>query len=112
MNSVPIRHIQNALELFRTLDNELSMGVMVTLLMLADGTEREMKSLLVMTGLGQTSLNRALLYLGDRHWSRNSRKGGLFLVEKRVNPSDERMKLVKLTKKGRQFIRNLEVGTL
>lgn len=107
MKPVTIDQIAKALDLFRTLDNELPMGVMITLLALADGKEREMQSLLPITGLSQTSLSRALLYLSVRHWSRKSRKGGLFLLEKRRNPLDDRRKLVKLTKKGRIFIREL-----
>lgn len=107
MKSVTIGQIAKALNLFRTLDNELPMGAMITLLALADGKEHEMQSLLPITGLSNTSLTRALLYLSDRHWSRKSRKGGLFLIEKRLNPLDERRKLVKLTKKGQTFIREL-----
>ena len=109
MNSVPIRRIQKSLKLFQTLDEQLPMGLMITLLALADGKEHEMRSLIPITGLTPQALHRALLYLGERHSSRKSKKHGLLLIDRWTNPSDERQKVVKLSRKGREFIRDLKI---
>jgi DNA-binding MarR family transcriptional regulator len=104
--------LQRALDILRTLDPELPMSVVVCFLAVAEtGKERvQVRDIQTKTGLSQSSLSRALIYLGDRHWKREAAKGGLEMVAQFVDPEDRRARLVALTSKGEALARSLEAA--
>ena len=107
-------NLLTALTLFRAQDPDLSMAVMVTFLTLhslqskSETGEVPIKDLQKATGLSMSAANRALTYLGDRHWSKSSSKGGLELVSQRVDAEDRRARLACITPKGVALLRTLE----
>lgn len=84
----------------------MPMSVVVVLLALADGEERVVKDFGVEVDLVPSSLNRALTYLGDEHWSKS--KPGLGFISTRRNPRDYRSRIVQLSPKGRSLVQTLE----
>jgi len=103
-----IRKFQKAVRAFRALDSDIPIGVIVTFLEVALEDGVEARELVKKTQLGQSSQNRALVYLGDRHWSKSANKPGLGLVEQTVSDIDQRVRVARLTQKGKALAQSLE----
>lgn len=97
-----------ALNAFRALDPNLPLSVILTYLEVGDHTDIEVRELPGRTGLSVPSINRALTYLGEHHWSKKPGKPGLQLVEQSVSPEDMRVRVATLTPKGRALKQSLE----
>lgn len=102
------QQLAKALNILRVHDPDMPMSVMVTLLALAETDEVEVRDLQHKVDLTPTTLNRALTYLGDRHWSKNSKKDGLGLVAVSIHPEDRRVRVARLTLKGSTLLKSLE----
>lgn len=107
-----LEKLKQVVDLLRAIDPELPMSVLVCFLTVAEtGRERvQVRDVQAKTGLSQSSLSRALTYLGDRHWKRDALKGGIELVAQYVDPEDRRARLVALTPKGESLVRALSAA--
>ena len=103
--------LQHVIDILRSLDADIPISVIVTFLSLSDGEEIEVRDLQQKVDISVSALNRALTYLGDSHWSKSSKKGGLGLVVQRISPEDRRVRIAQLTPKGQRVI-NLIEGAL
>lgn len=103
-----VKKLEKAINILRGLDSDIPISVIVTLVALGDGEEKEVRDLAKEIDLSTTSLNRALTYLGDRHWSKASTKKGLGLVVQTISPEDRRVRCAMLTPKGRRVIQSIE----
>ena len=94
------------IELFRTLDPEIQAQGLSTFLTIAknDPSPISMRDLAESVGIAQSSCSRNVASLGKIH--RHGRPGHQ-LVESYEDPMDRRIKLVKLTQKGRRFAQML-----
>ena len=106
--SPSLRPLQKAINNLRSLDDRIPIGVIVVLMALSDGEEVEVRDLQADLDMTVQSIFRALTYLGEHHWNKKSKKGGLNLVSQRIPLEDRRQRLAKLTPKGVNFIKQLE----
>lgn len=98
-----------ALETLRSLDPNLPVNfVQVFLAVAAAPRDKgiETRALPERVDLSNSAVNRAVTYLGDRHWKTPDRPG-LGLVECKVDPYDRRMRIAKLTPKGQRVVDNM-----
>lgn len=102
-----VRKLSRALDLFRAMDPELPTQVIEVFCTIAQHDEVQTRDLPDMTGLTQSSVNRAVTYLADHHW-RDRSKTGLKLIAQRTDPMDRRQRVVSLTPKGVKLSRQLE----
>lgn len=99
---------EKIIDLFRGLDSTLPTQVVAVFLAIAKQTEPlETRRLPDMVGLSQSSINRALTYLQDTHWSDRHRPG-LKLIDQQVSRMDARQRVVELTPKGRKLANQIE----
>lgn len=101
--------LQRAVDILRAIDPEFPMSVLVCFLAIAEtGKDRvQVRDIQARTGLSQSSLSRALTYLGERHWRRDALKGGLEVVTQYVDPEDRRARLVSLSPQGEALARSI-----
>ena len=104
MSSVKLKAAINVL---RSLDADMPMSTVITLLSLADGEPIEVRELYGRADVSMSALNRSLTYLGENHWSKSTKKAGLGLVEQRISPEDRRVRIASLTPKGRRIIQTI-----
>jgi DNA-binding MarR family transcriptional regulator len=100
--------LKKAVDTFRILDEGMPLNVIITFLALADGEEQEVRDLQKQLNIPYSNLNRALTTLGERHWSKKSTKHGLELVDQVVHPEDRRVRIAKLSPKGKLLVKQLE----
>lgn len=107
--SAQMKGLAKTLELFRELDPTLPSQVIAVFLEIANAEDGELETrdLPDRVGLAQSSVNRALTYLSDRHWS-DKDKPGLQLIEHRLHPLDRRQRIAVLSPKGKTFVRKIE----
>jgi DNA-binding MarR family transcriptional regulator len=105
-----VRKLTRAVSILRMQDPNMPMSVVLTFLLVAGHREPEIevRELHEKSGLTQSALNRAITQLGESHWSRTSSKGGLGLVEQTISPEDRRVRIARLTQKGRSVLKALE----
>jgi len=93
------------IERFREIDGEMQAQAMAVLLKVAKSRlPLRMADIAEELGLSQSTISRNVAYLGD--WNRR-REAGHKLVEAYEDPAERRRKLVRLTAKGRRFIKSL-----
>ena len=92
-------------ERFREIDGEMQAQAMAVLLKVAKSPlPIKVHDIAVELGLSQSTVSRNVAYLGD--W--NERKeAGHKLVEAYEDPAERRRKLVRLTAKGKRFVKSL-----
>ena len=103
-----VQKFARGINTLRALDPEIPMSAIVVLLETARHNEISHSDLAERVSLSRSSLGRALAYLGDRHWNRVGKKGGLGLVESIFDPIDLRARIARLTPKGKTFIQHLK----
>ena len=92
-------------ERFRDIDSEMQAQSMAVLLKVAKHpVPIKMAEIAEELGLSQSTVSRNVAYLGD--WNRHKSKGHQ-LVEAFEDPMERRRKLVRLTLKGKRFIKSL-----
>lgn len=92
-------------ERFRELDAEMQAQSMAVLLKVAKHPAPiKMAEIAEELGLSQSTVSRNVAYLGD--WNRHKSKGHQ-LVEAYEDPMERRRKLVRLTAKGKRFLKSL-----
>ena len=93
------------IERFREIDGEMQAQAMAVLLKVAKSPlPLKMADIAEELGLSQSTISRNVAYLGD--WNRR-REAGHKLVEAYEDPAERRRKLVRLTAKGRRFVKSL-----
>jgi len=97
--------ILKIIERFREIDGEMQAQAMAVLLKVAKSSlPLKMADIAEELGLSQSTISRNVAYLGD--WNRR-REAGHKLVEAYEDPAERRRKLVRLTAKGRRFVKSL-----
>ena len=92
-------------ERFREVDSEMQAQSMAVLLKVAKHpVPIKMGEIAEELGLSQSTVSRNVAYLGD--WNRHKEKGHQ-LLEAFEDPMERRRKLVRLTAKGKRFIKSL-----
>lgn len=92
-------------ERFREFDGEMQAQAMAVLLKVAKSPlPIKMHDIAVELGLSQSTISRNVAYLGD--WNRR-KEAGHQLVEAYEDPAERRRKLVRLTAKGKRFVKSL-----
>jgi len=92
-------------ERFREVDSEMQAQSMAVLLKVAKHpVPIKMAEIAEELGLSQSTVSRNVAYLGD--WNRHKEKGHQ-LLEAFEDPMERRRKLVRLTAKGKRFIKSL-----
>jgi DNA-binding MarR family transcriptional regulator len=92
-------------ERFREVDAEMQAQSMAVLLKVAKHpVPIKMGEIAQELGLSQSTISRNVAYLGD--WNRHKEKGHQ-LLEAFEDPMERRRKLVRLTAKGKRFIKSL-----
>jgi len=92
-------------ERFREIDAEMQAQAMAVLLKVAKHTVPiKMAEIAEELGLSQSTVSRNVAYLGD--WNRR-KEAGHKLLEAYEDPAERRRKLVRLTAKGRRFVKSL-----
>ena len=100
--------LDRLIDLFRAMDQNLPTQVVSVFLAVARSKEPlETRRLPDLTGMTQSSVNRALIYLQDTHWG-DRKKPGLKLIIQKVHPLDARMREASLTPKGRKLAAQIE----
>lgn len=93
------------IERFREIDGEMQAQAMAVLLKVAKSPlPLRMAEIAEELGLSQSTISRNVAYLGD--WNRR-REAGHKLVEAYEDPAERRRKLVRLTAKGKRFVKSL-----
>ena len=93
------------IERFREIDGEMQAQAMAVLLKVAKSPlPLKMAEIAEELGLSQSTISRNVAYLGD--WNRR-REAGHKLVEAYEDPAERRRKLVRLTAKGKRFVKSL-----
>jgi DNA-binding MarR family transcriptional regulator len=95
-----LKRMKRALNVFKQMDPDLPMSVMIVFLAIADSPDKEVttRDLIDETGLSASAFSRALLTLSDQHFTK--KRDGLHLVEVLFHPEDRRLRLAILTKRG------------
>ena len=92
-------------ERFREVDAEMQAQSMAVLLKVAKHpVPIKMGEIAEELGLSQSTVSRNVAYLGD--WNRR-KEAGHKLLEAYEDPAERRRKLVRLTAKGRRFVKSL-----
>lgn len=92
-------------ERFREVDAEMQAQSMAVLLKVAKHpVPIKMAEIAEELGLSQSTVSRNVAYLGD--WNRR-KEAGHKLLEAYEDPAERRRKLVRLTAKGRRFVKSL-----
>lgn len=93
------------IERFREIDGEMQAQAMAVLLKVAKSPlPLRMHDIAVELGLSQSTISRNVAYLGD--WNRR-KEAGHKLLEAYEDPAERRRKLVRLTAKGKRFVKSL-----
>ena len=93
------------IERFREIDSEMQAQSMAVLLKVAKSPlPLKMGEIAEELGLSQATISRNVAYLGD--WNRH-KQAGHKLVEAYEDPAERRRKLVRLTAKGKRFVKSL-----
>lgn len=97
------------LDLFRDLDPNLAPTFMQVFFAVAEAPLEkglETRALPQRLELSHSAINRAVTYMGERHWKSPDRPGlNLFRVE--MDPYDRRQRIAKLTAKGRKLLERI-----
>lgn len=105
---IAVMKMERVIDLFRAMDNVLPSQVISVFLVVARSREPlETRHLPNLTGLTQSSVNRALTYLRHTHWS-DKKKPGLNLITQKVHPLDARQREASLTPKGRKLAQQID----
>ena len=111
LKDVTINHHEAAsallrvVERFREIDGEMQAQAMAVLLKVAKSPlPLKMHDIAVELGLSQSTISRNVAYLGD--WNRR-KEAGHKLLEAYEDPAERRRKLVRLTAKGKRFVKSL-----
>ena len=92
-------------ERFREIDGEMQAQAIAVLLKGAKNPlPLKMAEIAEELGLSQSTISRNVAYLGD--WNRR-KEAGHKLVEAYEDPAERRRKLVRLTAKGKRFVKSL-----
>ena len=92
-------------ERFREIDGEMQAQAIAVLLKVAKNPlPLKMAEIAEELGLSQSTISRNVAYLGD--WNRR-KEAGHKLVEAYEDPAERRRKLVRLTAKGKRFVKSL-----
>ena len=93
------------IERFREIDGEMQAQAIAVLLKVAKNPlPLKMAEIAEELGLSQSTISRNVAYLGD--WNRR-KEAGHKLVEAYEDPAERRRKLVRLTAKGKRFVKSL-----
>lgn len=93
------------IERFREIDGEMQAQAMAVLMKVAKSPlPLRMHDIAIELGLSQSTISRNVAYLGD--WNRR-KEAGHKLLEAYEDPAERRRKLVRLTAKGRRFVKSL-----
>ena len=91
------------IERFREIDGEMQAQAIAVLLKVAKNPlPLKMSEIAEELGLSQSTISRNVAYLGD--WNRR-KEAGHKLVEAYEDPAERRRKLVRLTAKGKRFVK-------
>lgn len=92
-----------ALEVLRGLDPNLPITFAQVFLLIAQARDGEivLRDLTKMADFSASAVNRAVTYLGERHWKDPDRPG-LGLVDSRPDIRDRRQRIITLSAKGRR----------
>lgn len=92
-------------ERFREIDGEMQAQAIAVLLKVAKNPlPLKMAEIAEELGLSQSTISRNVAYLGD--WNRR-KEAGHKLLEAYEDPAERRRKLVRLTAKGKRFVKSL-----
>ena len=93
------------IERFREIDGEMQAQAIAVLLKVAKNPlPLKMAEIAEELGLSQSTISRNVAYLGD--WNRR-KEAGHKLLEAYEDPAERRRKLVRLTAKGKRFVKSL-----
>lgn len=93
------------IERFREIDGEMQAQAIAVLLKVAKNPlPLKMAEIAEELGLSQSTISRNVAYLGD--WNRR-KEAGHKLLEAFEDPAERRRKLVRLTAKGKRFVKSL-----
>ena len=87
------------------MDPNVPAQTILTFLMICQDPDLTVVQLAERLGVSQSSASRNVAFLTDMH---RLKKPGLGLVEKRINPLNERTKVLSLTPRGRRMLQTLE----
>lgn len=98
-------YLLRIIERFREIDGEMQAQAMAVLMKVAKSPlPIRMHDIAIELGLSQSTISRNVAYLGD--WNRR-KEAGHKLLEAYEDPAERRRKLVRLTAKGRRFVKSL-----
>ena len=98
-------YLLRIIERFREIDGEMQAQAMAVLMKVAKSPlPLKMHDIAIELGLSQSTISRNVAYLGD--WNRR-KEAGHKLLEAYEDPAERRRKLVRLTAKGRRFVKSL-----
>ena len=111
LKEAPVSHHEAAssllkvVERFREIDGEMQAQAIAVLLKVAKTPlPLKMAEIAEELGLSQSTISRNVAYLGD--WNRR-KEAGHKLLEAYEDPAERRRKLVRLTAKGKRFVKSL-----
>jgi DNA-binding MarR family transcriptional regulator len=102
-----ISRLRVALECLRTISQDMTVSIAISLLQVAAFEGRSLREYSDMLGLAQSTMSRHLLDLGIM---RRDRSPGLGLIDQRQDKDDLRKNIYCLSDRGRKLVHDLEAA--
>lgn len=103
-----VRKIIQALELLRTIDQDMPIGAAVSFMLVAQGETKDSGiSVTEMAKLGDFALSTASRYMNYLNLKDRRGNAGLELIDDPRDPEDDRRKVLILSAKGRRVVSQL-----